>query len=163
MRLRFLIPIALALAVVTTAATTFVNRPYAAGLTGETGCATDDNNPYGLCRDMRPQGGFPLIHISDSRSGANTGKLGPEDDLYPVSIAGNVAGYMAVWLALIGALSLATARRTAPADAGPPASAPEATADIEASDAPPSAPEPAPAEPAKTEDAPPKPENAPPG
>lgn len=118
MRFRFLIPIALTLALATTAATTFVNRPYPAGLTGETGCASDENNPYGLCRDMRPQGGFPLIHISDKREGANPGKLGPDDDIYPVSIAGNVAGYMAVWLALIGAISLMTGRkRTAPASA----------------------------------------------
>jgi len=111
MRFRFLIPLALVLGLATTAATTLVNRPYAAGLTGETNCAKDDNNPYGLCRDMRPQGGFPLIHISDKLDGPNPGKLGPEDDIYPVSIAGNTAGYMALWLGLIGAISLVGGRR----------------------------------------------------
>lgn len=124
MRFRVLIPIALALALATTAATTFVNRPYPAGLTGESGCATDENNPYGLCRDMRPQGGFPLIHISDKREGAEPGKLGLDDDIYPVSIAGNVAGYMAVWLALIGAISLITGRRRPAAEPEPNEEAP---------------------------------------
>lgn len=156
MRFRVLIPIALALALATTAATTFINRPYAAGLTGETGCAADENNPYGLCRDMRPQGGFPLIHISDKRDGPNPGKLGPEDDLYPVSIAGNVAGYMALWLAIVGAVSLIGGRRrdAAVAEEAAPSEPPAA----EPAPEPESAPAPAPDDAAA-----PKPENAPPG
>jgi hypothetical protein len=76
------------------------------------GCARTELNPDGLCFSQRPRGGFPLIQISDDASATNRGKLGLEDEINFVAIAGNTAAFAALWLAALGALSLVRTRRS---------------------------------------------------
>jgi hypothetical protein len=122
-----LVPLALALGLLCAAASTFIVRPAADRVIVGLGCPKTDLNPHGLCFASRPRGGFPLIQISDNPDAANRGKLGLEDDLYPVSFAGNVAAFAALWLAALGGLSLARQRRK-PGEAEQPAEGEEAVA-----------------------------------
>lgn len=137
MRLRWLLPIALLLGFLTAAGTTFVNRPQTALSFGD--CASDENNPYGLCRTQHPRGGWPLIHIVDARTGGNQGKLGLEDQIYLVSLGGNTAGFAAIWMTILGIYAIVAGRRRPDG----PETFEAAAAEIDlAQDAPPEAPEP---------------------
>jgi hypothetical protein len=139
MHLRLLVPLALALGLLFAAGSTFIVRPAADRVIVGLGCAKTDLNPHGLCFASRPRGGFPLIQISDNPDAANRGKLGFEDDLYPVSFAGNVAAFAALWLAALGGLSLARQSRK---PAGP-AEGEEVAAAAQAEEAAPAQEEPA--------------------
>jgi hypothetical protein len=112
MQLRYLVPLALVLGLLCAAASTFVVRPANDRVIVGMGCAQTDLNPHGLCIANRPRGGFPLIHISDDARAANRGRLGLEDAINPIAVAGNTAAYAALWLAGLGALLLVRARRS---------------------------------------------------
>jgi hypothetical protein len=112
MRLRFLVPLALVLGLLCAAASTLIVRPAGDRVITGMGCARTELNPDGLCFSQRPRGGFPLIQISDDASATNRGKLGLEDEINFVAIAGNTAAFAALWLAALGALSLVRTRRS---------------------------------------------------
>lgn len=124
MRLRFLVPLALVLGLLCAAASTLIVRPAGDRVITGMGCARTELNPDGLCFSQRPRGGFPLMQISDDASAKNRGKLGPEDDINFVALAGNTAAFAALWLAALGALSLVRTQRSPPPEKAPAAEPP---------------------------------------
>jgi hypothetical protein len=132
MRLRFLVPLALVLGLLCAAASTLIVRPAGDRVITGMGCARTELNPDGLCFSQRPRGGFPLIQISDDASATNRGRLGLEDEINFVAIAGNTAAFAALWLAGLGALSLVRTRRSPPPETAPePAAEPPAPSPAE--------------------------------